>query len=129
MYKERAQGFIPASRLCELMENAQKTAYNNSLELYHPYFWITKLHFYLSEQPRYNFPYIVGYTLCLALFKKAQENPEWFETHYQTFLQDTSIHPVEGVIKKYFNSRADDPTFWMQAIEGAEEDIHQYSLL
>ena len=38
-YEERKRGTVPASRLNELMMDAQKEAYYGSLEEYHPAFW------------------------------------------------------------------------------------------
>ncbi|MDN6627138.1 MAG: M3 family oligoendopeptidase, partial [Pisciglobus halotolerans] len=60
-YKERSEGIVSAERLSELMLKAQKKAYKDSLETYHPMFWAAKLHFYNTGVPFYNFPYTFGY--------------------------------------------------------------------
>src|SRR5690625_7710695 len=41
-YKERKEGLVPAHRLNELMVQAQKEAYVDSLSSYHPHFWCSK---------------------------------------------------------------------------------------
>src|SRR5690625_3957899 len=48
-YKERAQGIVSERRLNELMLEAQKEAYDDSLASYHPHFWCSKLR---SEERR-----------------------------------------------------------------------------
>src|SRR5690625_1841494 len=62
-YTERKKGIVSASRLNELMEKAQKEAYDNILSSYHPHFWCSKLHFFIDRVPFYNFPYTFGYLL------------------------------------------------------------------
>ncbi|NLW17022.1 MAG: M3 family oligoendopeptidase, partial [Firmicutes bacterium] len=59
-YEERKQGMVSVSRLNELMVEAQKEAFADSLSEYHPHFWASKLHFYNTNVPFYNFPYTFG---------------------------------------------------------------------
>src|SRR5699024_4092144 len=44
LYDERQQGTVDSNRLQELMEEAQKEAFQDELCSYHPMFWATKLH-------------------------------------------------------------------------------------
>ncbi len=65
-YEERSKGIVSEKRINELMVNAQKEAYGDSLASYHPSFWCSKLHFYIDEVPFYNFPYTFGFYSPLA---------------------------------------------------------------
>src|SRR5690606_12554018 len=47
-YEERKNGFVPASRLNELMEEAQQEGFAGGLKSTHPHFWASKLHFYIK---------------------------------------------------------------------------------
>ena len=50
VYRERQQGELSVSRFKELMENAQRECYGDALaqDELDPWFWASKLHFYLS---------------------------------------------------------------------------------
>lgn len=55
-YEERKRGVVPASRLNELMEEAQREAYCNALEEYHPLFLGIKASFSHHEGAVLQFP-------------------------------------------------------------------------
>lgn len=59
-YEKRKEGLVNAEELSALMEEAQKEAFCGVLSEYHPHFWASKLHFYITDVPFYNFPYTVG---------------------------------------------------------------------
>src|SRR5699024_6875239 len=61
LHEERQNGIVTAKQLSELMLVAQKEAYEDALETYHPMFWAAKMHFYNTGVPFYNFPYTFGY--------------------------------------------------------------------
>ena len=65
-YRQRASGPLTAAELDELMVAAQRRAYCDAVAAdgYHPLFWASKMHFYFTDVPFYNFPYVVGYLLA-----------------------------------------------------------------
>ncbi|HEU4638941.1 MAG TPA: M3 family metallopeptidase, partial [Candidatus Binatia bacterium] len=67
-YEERAGGPLSVSRLKELMVDTQREIFGNVLEVggEDPYFWASKLHFYITGITFYNFPYTFGYLLSRA---------------------------------------------------------------
>ncbi|WP_240620148.1 M3 family oligoendopeptidase, partial [Peribacillus acanthi] len=65
-YEERKKGMVSATKLNELMLEAQKEAYGDALSEYHPTFWASKLHFYITGVPFYNFPYTFGFLFSLG---------------------------------------------------------------
>lgn len=66
-YARRASGMLEAAELGELMTEAQREAFGDALGSWHPHFWASKLHFYLTDVPFYNFPYTFGYLFSTGL--------------------------------------------------------------
>lgn len=126
LFQEYHKVFMSPHKLCELMLDAQKESYGNRLETYHPYFWLTKIHFFFTELPSYNFPYTFGYLLSLAIFARSKSDPGWFSDWYRGFLQDTGRMTVEGLIKKHFSEELEKPLFWQKAVAIATSDIEEF---
>ncbi len=73
-YDERKKGAVGKEKMSEIMLDAQKEAFMGVLdekEGYHPLFWASKLHFYLTGQPFYNFPYTFGYIFASGVYDRA----------------------------------------------------------
>ncbi|MBY6035393.1 M3 family oligoendopeptidase [Fictibacillus nanhaiensis] len=126
MYEERKEGQLSVERLCELMEEAQKEAFNDSLEEYHPYFWASKLHFYITDVPFYNFPYTFGYLFSAGIYAKAKEEGPAFEEKYISLLQDTGKMEVEELAQKHLGIDITKQDFWLKGIELAAADVEEF---
>lgn len=122
-YKERLDGFVSAKRLNQLMEESQQQAFGNSLKEYHPHFWASKQHFYISEMPCYHFPYTVGYLFSLGLYAHYQKNKSNFDSIYRLLLMDTGCMSVEDLASKHLGIDLTKPMFWQAAMDVA---IHDY---
>jgi hypothetical protein len=74
-YAERKNGMVETARLRELMIAAQKRAFGGLLDEsgYHPLFWCSKLHFYATDAPFYNFPYTFGFLFSQGVYAQAIE--------------------------------------------------------
>ncbi|MDX8359509.1 M3 family oligoendopeptidase [Cytobacillus sp. IB215316] len=125
-YEERKKGMVSTKRLNELMLQAQKEAYCDSLEQYHPHFWASKLHFYITGVPFYNFPYTFGYLFSLGIYKKSQEEGKQFEEKYIALLQDTARMTVEELAHKHLGIDLTQRDFWEQAVKLSIEDVKQF---
>lgn len=125
-YEQRKKGVLVASEICDMMQNAQRLAFCNMFEEYHPYFWITKQHFHFSHMPFYNFPYTVGYLFSLALVAKAKNEPKTFAKRYVAFLEDSASMSIEDVAKKHFQADLSKRTFWQTALDVAIDDINEF---
>src|SRR5690625_2832939 len=125
-YKERKQGIVSWARLNELMENAQKEAYGNSLSEYHPHFWCSKLHFFIDSVPFYNFPYTFGYLFSLGIYAEYLKNPEGFEEKYIALLKDTGSMKVEDLAKKHLDVDITKEDFWDAGIQLIVEDTKEF---
>jgi oligoendopeptidase F len=126
MYEERKNGQLSVERLCELMEEAQKEAFNGALAEYHPYFWASKLHFYITDVPFYNFPYTFGYLFSAGIYAKAKEEGPSFEEKYIALLQDTGKMEVEELAQKHLGIDITKQDFWLKGIELAAADVEEF---
>ncbi|UCG60777.1 MAG: M3 family oligoendopeptidase, partial [Candidatus Zixiibacteriota bacterium] len=90
-YAERQHGVVGKDRLNELMVEAQKKAFGSLLDEsgHHPLFWCTKLHFFLSQLPLYNFPYTFGYLFAGGVYDRAKKEGTAFAEQYKNLLADS----------------------------------------
>ncbi|WP_147534302.1 M3 family oligoendopeptidase [Bacillus marasmi] len=128
-YKERSKGIVSEQRLNELMENAQKEAYGDSLASYHPHFWCSKLHFFIDDIPFYNFPYTFGFLFSLGIYAEFLKNPAGFEEKYIALLRDTGSMKVEDLALNHLGVDLTKPTFWEAGIKLMEKDAEEFILL
>ena len=125
-YSERAKGLVNKKRLNEMMTEAQKTAFCGMLdpnEGYHPEFWASKLHFFETSYPFYNFPYTFGFLFSTAVYNKAKDEGAGFADKYRAFLYDTGVMTSEEIAKKHLDFDLTDPKFWQWVVERVLEDV------
>ena len=125
-YEERKNGIVPAARLNELMEEAQKEAYGDALDTVHPHFWASKLHFYITGVPFYNFPYTFGYLFSFSIYAKALEEGEGFEQKYMALLRDTAIMSVEDLAMKHLGEDITKQDFWAKGVAFCVKDVEEF---
>lgn len=125
-YQRRKQGLVSVDELNGLMLNAQKEAYLDSLAQYHPYFWASKLHFYITGTPFYNFPYTFGYLFSLGIYARAQAEGPAFAEKYRALLRDTGRMQVEDLARKHLGADLTKPDFWQEAVDLALADVDQF---
>jgi pepF/M3 family oligoendopeptidase len=125
-YEERKKGTVPASRLNELMEEAQREAFGDGLGEVHPHFWASKLHFYITSVPFYNFPYTFGYLFSLSIYAKAIEEGSSFEEKYIALLRDTAIMSVEDLAMKHLGEDITQHAFWEKGIALCVQDVEEF---
>lgn len=128
-YTERAKGVVSEKRLNELMVEAQKEAYGESLSSYHPHFWCSKLHFFIDSVPFYNFPYTFGYLFSLGIYAEYLKNKEGFEDKYIALLRDTGSMKVEDLAKKHLDIDITKQDFWSAGIELMAKDAEEFIAL
>ncbi|WHX89842.1 M3 family oligoendopeptidase [Peribacillus simplex] len=128
-YDERKQGYVSAERLNELMIDAQKEAYGDALSDYNPTFWASKLHFYITGVPFYNFPYTFGYLFSLGIYANALKEPAGFEEKYIALLKDTGSMKVEDLAEKHLGVDLKTRDFWEEAVNACMEDVEEFMRL
>lgn len=125
-YERRREGALSADELSALMEEAQREAYHGALASYHPHFWASKLHFYITDVPFYNFPYTFGYMFSTGLYARAQREGESFAAKYDALLQDTGRMTVEELASKHLGVDLTQPDFWREAMAVAVADVETF---
>ncbi|WP_456272115.1 M3 family oligoendopeptidase [Bacillus sp. AK031] len=125
-YEERKGGLVSADRLNELMTEAQQEAFAGALDETHPHFWASKLHFYISGVPFYNFPYTFGYLFSLSIYAKALEADENYEEKYMALLRDTAVMSVEELAMKHLGEDITKEAFWEKGIALCINDVDEF---
>lgn len=124
----RKQGEVSAAELSALMLAAQKEAYLNAFDDdgWYPDFWISKLHFYISGWPFYNFPYTFGYLLSNGLYSIAAEGDKDFSSRYQKFLIATGCQLTEDAVQSSLGYDLRKPEFWERSIDVIAQRVDQF---
>lgn len=125
-YEERKNGIVNDERLNELMLDAQKEAFQDSLSTYHPTFWASKLHFYNTGVPFYNFPYTFGFLFSLGIYARSLEEGSAFEDKYIALLRDTASMTTEELAMKHLQVDLTQSDFWQAAIDIVHSDIDEF---
>lgn len=127
-HRERATGEISAERISEIMLAAQKEAYLNSLsdDGWYPGFWISKLHFYISALPFYNFPYTFGYLLSLGVYATAGEFGDEFPERYRKLLIATGCKETEEAVSSTLGYDLTKGDFWNRSLDVVEQRVEQF---
>jgi oligoendopeptidase F len=130
-YEERKSGELGVSRLKELMMETQGRILGDVLEPggEDPYFWASKLHFYITGITFYNFPYTFGFLLSRALYAIFKKDGADFLRNYEEFLQLTGSDTAENVVRRTLGKNLEHPEFWSQAIRSLEEPLHRLEAL
>lgn len=128
-YEERAGGIVGKNRLDEMMLAAQKEAFGNLLdpkEGYHPLFWASKLHFFITDVPFYNFPYTMGFLFAGGVYERAEQEGKGFAKKYRSLLEDTGKMTTEQVAKKHLGVDLTKDEFWRSAVQRATARIDEF---
>jgi pepF/M3 family oligoendopeptidase len=127
-YAERQAGSVPKERLNELMVEAQKEAFGPIMaeDGHHPLFWASKLHFFVTDAPFYNFPYTFGYLFASGIYDRAKKEGPAFARHYRALLADTGSMTAEEVARKHLGIDLASPAFWDEAVDRVLADIDPF---
>lgn len=115
-HEERMSGEVPVSRLKELMISAQRKYYGEALGETDPYFWASKLHFFITGISFYNFPYAFGFLLSRALFARYKTEGAGFLKRYEEFLINSGSMSCEEAARVALGVNLHDAKFWADAV-------------
>ena len=106
------------------MLDAQRRCYGDCLEdeELDPWFWASKLHFYITGISFYNFPYTFGYLFSLGIFARAKSEGPDFLKRYEELLRLTGSDSAEGVARRCLGVDLEQPDFWHASIDLIEQD-------
>ncbi|HUV29752.1 MAG TPA: M3 family oligoendopeptidase [Acidobacteriota bacterium] len=125
---ERRNGVVSKDRLCELMVDAQERAFGSLLDEsgYHPLFWASKLHFFLTDQPFYNFPYTFGYLFAGGVYDRTKKEGRAFEEKYRALLRDSGSMTTEEAAARHLGVDLTGEQFWTDAVRRALGDVDTF---
>ena len=126
-HRERPNGEVSSEQLSEFMLAAQKEAYLDALadDGWYPGAWISKLHYYITEWPFYNFPYTFGYLLSLGTYSLAKDSSD-FPQQFMDFLVATGCMSSEDAVQKSFGFDLREPDFWNRSLDVVENRVRQF---
>ena len=113
------------------MLEAQRATYGDTLfeDEMDPWFWASKLHFFMTSISFYNFPYTFGHLFSLGVFARAKEKgPAFFDT-YVRLLRATGSDTVENVARTYLGVDLEEEGFWHESIDLIEADLDRFRAL
>jgi pepF/M3 family oligoendopeptidase len=113
--------------LNELMINAQKEAYGDSLDenYLQPYAWLNKPHYYIGGLSFYNYPYAFGLLFAKGIYAEFKKQGQSFVPSIQLLLQKTGQMTVEDVASLVgINLR--DESFWDSSLEVIKQEIELF---
>ncbi|NMB00345.1 MAG: M3 family oligoendopeptidase [Firmicutes bacterium] len=125
-YAARKKGLVSSAQLNELMVQAQQDAFLGCLKEYHPHFWASKLHFYITRTPFYNFPYTFGYLFSAGVYARAKAEGPTFAKNYRDLLADTARMTVEDLALKHLGVDLTKPDFWEAAVQPSINDVEEF---
>ena len=130
-YEERAKGPLSVSRLKELMIETQRRILGDVLEIggEDPYFWASKLHFYITGITFYNFPYTFGYLLSRGLYAMFKKEGASFLPKYEEFLRLAGSDTAENVVQRTVGQDIEKADFWTAAIKSLEDPLDRLQAL
>jgi oligoendopeptidase F len=128
LYQIRRDGEVPAARLSEMMLAAQQEAFMDGLAAdgWNPNFWISKLHFYFSGVPFYNFPYTFGYLLSLGIYALGADGGDGFPEQYRRLLRATGCQDAEDAVLATFGYDLSDAQFWHKSLDVVEQRVERF---
>ena len=128
-FERRADGPLTADELSEVMVDAQREAYRGGLaeDGYHPLFWASKLHFYITSMPFYNFPYVFGYLFSNGLSALARREGPGFSKAYARLLQDTGSMTCEELARRHLGEDLTGAPFWERAVDRVLEVVPRFT--
>ena len=127
-YEERAHGEVSVSRIKEIMLQAQRACYGDTLapDQEDPFFWASKQHFYITEVSFYNFPYAFGYLFSLGVCARARKEGPAFYPKYEDLLRRAGSDTAENVAQHSLGVNLKEVDFWLDSIALIEEDAKAF---
>ncbi|MCA9561266.1 MAG: M3 family oligoendopeptidase, partial [Myxococcales bacterium] len=127
-YAERRDGEVSSGRLCALMADTQRRIYGDTLaeDQLDPWFWASKLHFFLTDISFYNFPYTFGYLFSTGVFARARDEGPGFRATYRRLLRATGSATAEEVAREVLGVELGAPDFWHAALDDVARDLEAF---
>ena len=127
VFKLRKSSSLSVDQFKDLMINAQRKAYGDSLDpdYLHPYMWICKPHYYSAVLNYYNFPYAFGLLFGKGLYAKYRQEGKDFVKKYDQLLTVTGKREVSAVAQ-LMEINLTNLDFWRDSLSLLEADIFRF---
>jgi oligoendopeptidase F len=131
VYERRKQGTLSPRELCELMKSTQQTIFGDTLApgREDPWFWASKMHFYINQVQFYNYPYTFGYLLSTGYMSTFRSEGSEALNAFERFLALSGKMSAEDVVQETLGEDIEDPNFWAKMIDGLQRPFDQYQEL
>lgn len=131
VYTRRQEGSLSPSDLCQLMKETQRGMFGESMVEggEDPWFWASKMHFYIDEVQFYNYPYTFGYLLSTGFMDQFRQEGQNALNAYERFLALSGSQGCEEVVSTTLGEDIEDPNFWGRMIDGLQRPFTQYQEL
>lgn len=126
--ERRADRFLSADELCDIMSRAQKQCYGDGLDhdKLHPYMWVCKPHYYSAFY--YNYPYAFGQLFARGLHARYEAEGAAFVPKYKRLLYTTTVATVEDAAR-VADIELTDKGFWRDALASIGQLVDQFCAL
>ncbi|MEO1267564.1 MAG: M3 family oligoendopeptidase, partial [Myxococcota bacterium] len=131
LYTERQHGMVSVTRIKELMLEAQRYYYGDSLDDQEldPFFWASKLHFFITSVSFYNYPYTFGYLFSQGAMAEARRQGSAFFPRYEALLRLTGSASAETIAQETLGVDLTQPDFWLASIDQVERELDHFEAL
>jgi oligoendopeptidase F len=119
---------VAVSRLKTLMTETQHAIYGDALlpDGSDPYFWASKLHFYITDTTFLQLPLHLRYLLARWLIERYRQEGRAFLPRYEAFLRMSGLETVENVGRRALGVDFTDPAFWQVAVLSLKKPLEEY---
>lgn len=122
--KIRESRSLTTDEIIDIMYEAQSKAYGDSIDkkYLHPYMWICKPHYYITDYHYYNFPYIFGLLFSKGLYALYEEDKINFFEKYKNFLSNTCNGNISEIVSP-LGIDIHNKSFWKKSLDVIIKDI------
>lgn len=131
LYTRRSRGEVGVGELCQMMEETQREVFGDALPEggTDPWFWASKMHFYITGVKFYNYPYTFGYLFSMGLWERWRGSAREGRAAYEALLRDTGAATAEEVALRHLGADLGEVDFWRACLRPIEDDLRRFEEL
>ncbi len=125
-YDVRRSRRVSSQELDGMMLAAQRETFGDALHTYEPKQWASRLFFYYTAVPFYNFPYTFGCLLSTALTQQRAAVGSGFGDAYHQFLRGSGSMDIRQLLEVSFGLDVHADAFWKAALAPLQGDVQRF---
>jgi oligoendopeptidase F len=126
VYEARDERPLRVDELKTFMSEAWDDWYGETMADPDPWFWASKLHFYISGVAFYNFPYLFGYLFSTGVYQRRGRFGADFHRRYVDLLRDTGRMTAEDIAEKHLEMDLTSVDCWRGVIKGLTPRVEAF---